>query len=528
MSHMLETGEYHPGDPEENDIIPGHENRGGVVFFQFRGAVGPSQRRKGPQCRGKPRVQYVGLLPDGRAADGAGCNVLLGNGHLSAGVAVEGGDAVSPPKLTRDAPVVAILHPVDVDFGEAVGGKFHVTGAHRLQCRLRERLHLDEPLVGCHRLDRVVATVAGADVVRMRLDRKKVALRLQIGDQRLAAGVAIHALILAGIAVHGRIVVHDLDLFQSVPLADKEVVGVVRGRDLDAPRSEPDFHIVIGDNGDFPTHDRQNQRLADQMPGCLIIRVDRNGGITEHGFRAGGCHLDIAVLTFDGILDVPEEAGLLGVFDFCVRQCRGAVRTPVDDAVTAVNQSLIIEIDEHFPHGTGAAIVHGKALARPIAGGTQLFELPCNACLVGVLPRPYAAQEFLTSEVVARLSLVHAQALLHLDLRGYAGVVGAGNPQGIVALHPLGAHQNILQCLVQRVPHVELTGHIRGGDDHRKGGRGICRIRGEVSPVAPHLIDAVFKFRRGIGFWQFGRRIHAISLLYFLFFREPLIYSAAL
>ena len=79
----------------------------------------------------------------------------------------------------------------------------------------------------------------------MRLDRKKVALRLQIGDQRLAAGVAIHALILAGIAVHGRIVVHDLDLFQSVPLADKEVVGVVRGRDLDAPRSEPDFHIVI-------------------------------------------------------------------------------------------------------------------------------------------------------------------------------------------------------------------------------------------------------------------------------------------
>ena len=122
----------------------------------------------------------------------------------------------------------------------------------------------------------------------------------------------------------------------------------MRGRDLDAPRSEPDFHIVIGDNGDFPTHDRQNQRLADQMPGCLIIRVDRNGGITEHGFRAGGCHLDIAILAFDGVLDVPEEAGLLGVFDFCIRQRRGAVRAPVDDAVTAVNQSLVIEIDEHF------------------------------------------------------------------------------------------------------------------------------------------------------------------------------------
>src|SRR5438270_9193914 len=36
------------------------------------------------------------------------------------------GDAVAPPDLARDAPVADVLHPVEVDFGPAVGPELDV------------------------------------------------------------------------------------------------------------------------------------------------------------------------------------------------------------------------------------------------------------------------------------------------------------------------------------------------------------------------------------------------------------------
>ena len=47
-----------------------------------------------------------------------------------------------------------------------------------------------------------------------------------------------------------------------------------------------------------------------------------------------------------------------------------------------------------------------------------------------MLPIPHAFKEFFTAEVVSCESLVNAEALLNLNLRGNTGVVGAGHPKG--------------------------------------------------------------------------------------------------
>jgi hypothetical protein len=60
--------------------------------------------------------------------------------------AVERGDAMTPPQLPRDRPVVDVLHPVEVRRFPALRGDGDVTLADRLDGRLRERLDLDEPL----------------------------------------------------------------------------------------------------------------------------------------------------------------------------------------------------------------------------------------------------------------------------------------------------------------------------------------------------------------------------------------------
>jgi hypothetical protein len=52
---------------------------------------------------------------------------------------------------------------------------------------------------------------------------------------------------------------------------------------------------------------------------------------------------------------------------------------------------------------------------------------------------------------VARFLFVFQQPALDHRLGRDAGVVGAGHPQRVVALHPLAANQNILQRVVERV-----------------------------------------------------------------------------
>ena len=209
--------------------------------------------------------------------------------------------------------------------------------------------------------------------MRVRLHLDEVALGFQVGDKGVTRFVAIHALVFAAEVVDSGVIVHDLDLLKPVALPDKEVVRVVGGRDLHAARTEADLHIVVGDDRDLSADDRQDQRLADKVGVALVVRVDGDGSIAEHRLGAGGGDLDILVAALDRVLDVPEMSCLLAVFDLRVGEGGSAVRTPVDDAVAAVDQPFFIEVDEDLLDCAGAAFVHREALARPVAGRAQLL-----------------------------------------------------------------------------------------------------------------------------------------------------------
>ena len=76
---------------------------------------------------------------------------------------------------------------------------------------------------------------------------------------------------------------------QVVALADGEVVGVVGGRDLDRAGAELGLDPVVGDDGDLAAHRAAARtRLAVQVLVALVGRVDGDGGVAEHGLRAGG------------------------------------------------------------------------------------------------------------------------------------------------------------------------------------------------------------------------------------------------
>ena len=143
--------------------------------------------------------------------------------------------------------------------------------------------------------------------VRVRLDLLQESEILQPRQDLLARGKAIDAvqflrelvrgfrqsaqIILVADEVERALLIEHADLRQIVPLADLEIVEVVRRRHLHRARAFFRIGIFVGDDRNLSPDQRQDHVLADQMRVALIVRMHRDRGIAEHGLRPrGGDH----------------------------------------------------------------------------------------------------------------------------------------------------------------------------------------------------------------------------------------------
>ena len=536
LAGVGQTREDHAGHPEADDVIAGDQRVRGVEVVVILGVlVGPAQRGERPQGRAEPGVQRVGVLGHvGAAALGAGAGGFLGHDGLAAVVAVPGGDLVAPPQLAADAPVTAALHPVDIVLGEALGHELDLALLDALDGGLGQRLHLDEPLLGDHRLNDRVAAVAGAHVVGQRLGLLQRTAGLQIGQNSLAGLQRGHAGILAavqhvrlvgssaargllgidgglvGSAGHVAVVGQHTDHRQVVALADLKVVGVVGGGDLHNAGALLHVGVLVADDGDFAAQQRQHDMAAVQVLVARVLGVDGNSGITQHRLGAGRGQLQHFAGLLDGVEQMPEAALLGLILDLGVGNRGVAVGAPVDHAVAAVDQPLVVQTDKDLLDGVGAALIHREALALPVAGAAQLLQLADDAVAIGVLPVPGTLQK-----AVAAHHLLGQALLAHfgddLGLGGNGRMVGAGHPQRGIALHPLVAGQDVLPGLIHGVAHVQLAGDVRRRHDDGKRLFAAVDLGMEIPLVAPVLIDAILGALRGILFGEFLR--HSVNLL---------------
>ena len=123
----------------------------------------------------------------------------------------------------------------------------------------------------------------------------------------------------------------------------------MRGSYLYAARAELHVGMLVADDEDGLADYGQNDVFADEVLVALIFGVDGDGGVAEHCFGTGGRNDEIFVAAFDLIFKVPEEGIFLAVDDFGVGERRSAVGAPVDYARTAVDETLVVEVDEHLP-----------------------------------------------------------------------------------------------------------------------------------------------------------------------------------
>src|SRR5262249_56197277 len=62
VAHRVQAEHHHPGDPEEQDVVAGDQDRRRVEAAQVVGVLGPAQGGERPQRGGEPRGEERGGL----------------------------------------------------------------------------------------------------------------------------------------------------------------------------------------------------------------------------------------------------------------------------------------------------------------------------------------------------------------------------------------------------------------------------------------------------------------------------------
>ena len=108
--------------------------------------------------------------------------------------------------------------------------------------------------------------------------------------------------------------------------------------------AERRIDILIGDNRQFPSDNRQDELAADHVCIAFIRRIDSHCGIAEDRLRSGSrdCYKFIRVV-LQRIAHVVQLAGRLLMLHLDIRQSCVAARTPVCDAFALVNQPFFIQ-----------------------------------------------------------------------------------------------------------------------------------------------------------------------------------------
>ena len=269
---------------------------------------------------------------------------------------------MSPPDLTRNAPVADIFHPVKIGLFPALRGKGNAARAHSFDSRRREWFHLDEPLLGEARFNNRIAPIAVSDRMRMRINLHEQPERFQIGNDLLTTGETIHARILASLDIHVSFARHHIQHGQVVALRHLEVIGVMRRRDLHNTGTERAVHIIIRNHRDLAVHQGEHHGLADQGLIAFVSRIDRDCGIAQHGL--GTCRRNNHFAsTGYRVTDMPQVADRIHVFALFIRERGMAARTPVHNIVSAINQPFFVKTAEDFGDGLAQPLIHGEALA---------------------------------------------------------------------------------------------------------------------------------------------------------------------
>ena len=391
---------------------------------------------------------------------------------------------MAPPELTADTPVLNVFEPDAVCglvfFGNEADDVVH----DGLERDVSEVFHRNEPLGRQTRLDGDLGALREADLVVIVLDFLEHAGGSEVFGDALAHLETVEAGIGRAAFVDGAVFVEDVDGLEVVLLAEHIVVLVVGGSHFETAGAEVNLDIAVLDDGNLAADEGHDDALAFEPLVLGVFGVDAHRRVAHDGL--GACRGDDCIAASLGVAvdDFLLGAGLTGEIvvgevvaqivelrflideeDLVVADGRAVGGVPVDHAQAAVDISFVVEVAEDLDDALRTAFVHGEGRAVPVARCAELAQLLKDDAAMGLGPVPCMDEELLACEIGFPDAL-RGEFGDDLGLRSDRGMVGAGHPEGVLALHARAAHEDVLNRIVEHVTHVEHTGHVwRGNDD---------------------------------------------------------------
>ena len=303
--------------------------------------------------------------------------------------------------------------------------------------------------------------------------------------------------------------VEDVDLRQVVGLTHGVIVGIVGRGDLNEAGTEVGVDVPILKDGNLAVDDGELDGLTHKGGLLGVLRRDGNARVAEHGLGARGGDDDV-VLAVDRlgqrVAQVPQVALLVLVLGLVVRDGGGAVGAPVDDALAAIDQAVMIPVAEDLAHGLRVVLVHGEALVVEVDGAAHALNLLDNDAAVLVGPVPAGVDKLVATDLQAADALA-LELLVDLGLCGDTGMVGAQHPARGLAAHAGHTDDGVLDGVISSVAHMELAGHI----GRRNGDGAVAHTLAAlvVAAVEPLLQDRRLVGRRIV---VLGHFFHGVSL----------------
>ena len=211
---------------------------------------------------------------------------------------------MTPPDLARHTPVPNVVHPVIVCIGPHFRDNSRFPAFNGLDSLFGEGFCTHKPLLGQVRLNHRLAPVTMAHTVSIGHDFDQQPFLFKCFDHGVAALKSIQSFKAAGFSGHVSVVTDDFHTGQVVACTDFKVIGIMGRGNLQTAGTKRHVDIGVFDNGNLSVHQRQYNRIGFNIQITLVIRVDRHRGITQHGFRPGGCHHDCAGSVFIRIADM--------------------------------------------------------------------------------------------------------------------------------------------------------------------------------------------------------------------------------
>ncbi len=444
------------------------------------------------------RLLEPGVAALGLEERGHGLDALLGADGLAAVVTVEDGDRQTPAALTGDAPVAALTdhggHALLAPGGEPADV---LAGADGI---LLEGVDRAEPLRGGAEDDGVLAAPAVRVAVDNVLRGEESAALLHVLEDDGVGFLCGEAGVLAGVFRVAALIVHGDDHLGAVAQAGLVVVGAEAGRGVHAAGAGIHGDVVgrhqqagLGQEGMLREHALEEEPLMGlhDLPAVdlagLHDGLDQGFGHDEHlargdphdGVAVAGAQRDAEVAgqrpdrggpdqeEEPGAVEMGELAqivrhrelhvhggdGVVLILDLGLGQRGLVLGAPVDRLEPLVDVPVLVHLAEHAHFLRLEALVHGQVGVLPVGDHAETLEalaLPVNVLFgVGVAG---GAEIGHGHGLVVELLLLDDGAL-----DGHAVVVPAGDVGRVVPAHRVGADDEVLDGLVERVAHVDIA-----------------------------------------------------------------------